>query len=258
VKRGILISLILPLFVLGYENVPVGIATVDEEPVVLNKVEAIYPREAYEKKIEGQVLVAVLVGNAGVVETARIVKSDNEIFNQATVEAAKQWLFRSVIHNKKPVKFWYNIAMTFSLWEKSSSSANTKPNVESSMDSVSAGNVKRPNEVGIMIDLPANPIDKNAMVFAKPPLDEKPILLQRTEPKYPAIAHINKISGRVIFALLVDTTGHVEKPIILESTNEIFIEDAITAAKQYRFRPAMFNGMPTKAWYTDSVIFRAK
>lgn len=249
----------LPLFFFGFVNASDGITAIDEEPVVLKRVEAIYPKEAYEEKIEGQVVVAVRVGDTGVVETARVVKCENEIFNKAAVEAAKQWLFKPVIQNEKPIKFWYNIPMAFYLWKKTYLNANTKPNIESPKDSVSISKTKEQNEAGVRIDIPMDlTLDTTAIVFAKPPFDEKPILIQRIEPEYPAIARINKIWGRVVLGLLVDSVGRVEKNIILEGSNEIFYESAITATKQYFFKPAIYNQKPTKAWYIDSVIFRVK
>lgn len=62
-------------------------------PTLINNVLPKYPEKAMKNHIGGHVVVEVLVNEQGIVETARISKSDNAIFNQATLEAAKQWRF---------------------------------------------------------------------------------------------------------------------------------------------------------------------
>ncbi len=74
-----------------------------------------YPEIAYANRIEGQVVVAILVNTDGKVLDTKIVKSSNEIFNEEAVAAVKQWVFKPAIQNKKPVKFWYNAPIVFKL-----------------------------------------------------------------------------------------------------------------------------------------------
>lgn len=89
---------------------------VDEEPAILEpKARPQYPPLAYQNKIEGQVVVAILVNTDGKVLDTKVVKSSNEIFNEEAVAAVKRWNFKPAILNKKPVKFWYNAPIIFKL-----------------------------------------------------------------------------------------------------------------------------------------------
>lgn len=89
-------------------------------------------------------------------------------------------------------------------------------------------------------------------------IDQKPTLIRKTEPNYPPIAYANRIEGRVVLSLLLETDGRVLDVKVLKSSNEIFNEDAIGCAKQWTFKPAMFKGNPIKFWYTDSLDFKIK
>ncbi len=88
---------------------------VDEEPAIIKQVKPQYPPIAYSNKIEGQVVVAILVNTDGRVLDTKVQKSTNEIFNEEAVAAVKQWNFKPAILNKKPVKFWYNAPIIFRL-----------------------------------------------------------------------------------------------------------------------------------------------
>jgi len=88
---------------------------VDEEPALINKIKPRYPEIARDNKIEGQVLVAILVGTDGKVQDFKILKSSNAIFNEDAIAAVKQWVFKPAIQNKKPIKFWYNAPIVFKI-----------------------------------------------------------------------------------------------------------------------------------------------
>jgi len=88
---------------------------VDEEPAIIKQVKPQYPPIAYQNKIEGQVVVGILVDTDGKVLDTKVVKSSNEIFNEEAVAAVRQWAFKPAILNKKPVKFWYNVPIVFKI-----------------------------------------------------------------------------------------------------------------------------------------------
>ena len=89
---------------------------VDEEPAILEpKARPQYPPLAYQNKIEGQVVVGILVNTDGKVMDTKVVKSSNEIFNEEAVAAVKKWNFKPAILNKKPVRFWYHAPIIFKL-----------------------------------------------------------------------------------------------------------------------------------------------
>jgi protein TonB len=87
-------------------------------------------------------------------------------------------------------------------------------------------------------------------------VDDEPALITKIKPKYPEIAYTYKITGQVLVAILVGTDGRVLDTKVLKSSNEIFNEEAVTAVKQWVFKPAIRNKKPVKFWYNAPIAFK--
>ncbi len=85
-----------------------------KKPVEIKRVSPVYPAEAKQQGLEGSVIVKVLHGLNGKVERVEILKG-MDVFNDAAVEAAKQFEFIPGEVNGKPVKCWISIPFNFSL-----------------------------------------------------------------------------------------------------------------------------------------------
>lgn|GEM_PF-5900940 len=92
-----------------------GYIVVDVEPVLVQRVEPNYPPTAYANKVEGQVIVSLLLDVDGKVLQAKVLKSSNEIFNENALVAVKQWVFKPAILNEKPIKYWYRAPIDFKI-----------------------------------------------------------------------------------------------------------------------------------------------
>ena len=64
-------------------------------PALVSKVEPTYPEEAKKQGIEGDVVVKVTIDENGNVTNAEIVKSPNELLNDAALGAVKQWKYEA-------------------------------------------------------------------------------------------------------------------------------------------------------------------
>ena len=64
-------------------------------PALVSKVEPTYPEEAKKQGIEGDVVVKVTIDEQGNVTNAEIVKSPNELLNDAALGAVKQWKYEA-------------------------------------------------------------------------------------------------------------------------------------------------------------------
>ncbi len=76
---------------------------VEEPPVLIKKVDPVYPEIARQLKIEGMVYVRMIVGPDGKVKHAEIIKSAHEILNEPVLEAVRQWIFRPGKQMGQPV-----------------------------------------------------------------------------------------------------------------------------------------------------------
>ncbi len=90
----------------------------EKEPVIVKKVEPKYPEIALRAGLEGNVITKVWVDKEGKVHKVVVLKSDAEIFNQAAVDAASQWVFTPAVMQKGPVAVWVSIPFRFRLSNK--------------------------------------------------------------------------------------------------------------------------------------------
>ncbi len=97
---------------------PADFVPVEKEPVPVKKVEPKYPELAMRAGLEGKVWVKIWVDKEGKPKQVVILKSDAEIFNEPSVEAAKQWIFTPAYMNNGPVAVWVSIPFRFKLADR--------------------------------------------------------------------------------------------------------------------------------------------
>ena len=96
---------------------PADFVPVEKQPEVVKKVEPKYPELAMRAGLEGKVTVKIWVDKEGKVKQVVVLKTDAEIFNEAAVEAAKQWVFTPAYMNNGPVAVWVSVPFKFKLKE---------------------------------------------------------------------------------------------------------------------------------------------
>ncbi|OYV86378.1 MAG: hypothetical protein B7Z63_04115, partial [Ignavibacteriae bacterium 37-53-5] len=85
---------------------PPDFVPVEKEPQIIKQVIPKYPELAQRAGIEGRVIVKIWVDKDGKPHKAIVMKSDAEIFNQPSIDAAMQYRFTPAIMNKGPVAVW--------------------------------------------------------------------------------------------------------------------------------------------------------
>ena len=101
----------------GHQQVPDNVL-VDVQPSVIKRVEPVYPHEALAKGSEGKVWLKILVDTEGKPAQVEVLKSENEYFDQASITAARQWLFSPALKENKPVAVWITLPFKFKLADK--------------------------------------------------------------------------------------------------------------------------------------------
>ena len=94
---------------------PPAFVPFEKEPVLIRKVDPVYPKLAREAELEGTVHVNVWVDKQGKVRDVKILKSTSEIFNQPVIDAVKQWQFSPAMMKNGPVAVWVAVPFRFSL-----------------------------------------------------------------------------------------------------------------------------------------------
>ena len=85
-------------------------------------------------------------------------------------------------------------------------------------------------------------------------VDTRPVLLNNPQPLFTETARKNKIQGVVRVRILVDSAGSVREVVLMRGLPDGLNEQAIRAAYQMRFRPAMRNGQHVSYWMNNVQI----
>ncbi len=80
------------------------------------------------------------------------------------------------------------------------------------------------------------------------------MILSKTNPAYPAIARAGHISGKVVLAATISTTGRIENLNVLSGPPTLR-QAAIDAVKTWRYRPYLLNNQPVEVETTINIVF---
>ncbi len=100
------------------EKPPVDMKAVDVEPKLVKAGAPVYPKEAAKAGQEGMVWVKVWVNTKGEPKDVEVLKTENPVFNQAALDAAKEYRFTPAEIKGKPVSVWVTIPFKFRLADK--------------------------------------------------------------------------------------------------------------------------------------------
>jgi TonB family protein len=97
------------------EQPPPIFQPIEKEPMVVIQVNPVYPDICRMAGVTGTVTARLWITTEGKVRDAVILKSDSDLFNQAVLDAAKQWVFTPAIMNHGPVSVWWSVMFNFTL-----------------------------------------------------------------------------------------------------------------------------------------------
>ncbi|MCK5078076.1 MAG: energy transducer TonB [Calditrichia bacterium] len=87
---------------------------VEIKPKLIKTIPTVYPEIARRARLQGQVVLEVLIGTNGHVEKVRVLKSIKGL-DKAAIEAAKQYVFSPAVQADRNVKVWMAIQIQFKL-----------------------------------------------------------------------------------------------------------------------------------------------
>lgn len=83
---------------------------------IVKQVQPKYPEEAKKKRIQGTVLLSVMIGKDGTVENLKVVSGPKELRQSAT-DAVRQWTYKPLLVNGNPVEVDTTISVIYTLNE---------------------------------------------------------------------------------------------------------------------------------------------
>jgi len=81
-----------------------------------------------------------------------------------------------------------------------------------------------------------------------------PQRISGSQPAYPPVARASHIQGLVVIEATIDATGHVTSTKVLRSV-ALLDQAALDAVREWRFTPALLNGVPIPVIITVTVNF---
>jgi len=91
-------------------------------------------------------------------------------------------------------------------------------------------------------------------IIIRSPWYQEKQLIYSVRPVYPRLARQARIEGTVELAAVIDETGRVERLRLIRG-HPLLVKAAMDAVKQWRYRPALWNGVPVAVRTTIWVNF---
>ncbi len=203
----------------GNAEEPQRIATLIK-PKLINMVKPVYPEKALKGQLEGKVLLEVATDSAGNVADLTIAKGHHPLLNDAAVAAVKQWKYEPWLVNGKPMPVKFTVVINFSLNDEKK---KEQVKIEAPLDAAS--------------------------------LKDKPKLMKKVDPVYPAEAKKKNLSGKVVLEGVIDKQGNVAD-ITQATGHPILIQAAMEALKQWKYEPFFKDGKPREVKFTVELNFK--
>jgi TonB family protein len=198
---------------------PLPVSTGLAQNLLIKKIAPVYPPLARQARIQGIVVLRIVISKSGEVGNAQLV-SGHPMLAPAAIEAVKQWRYEPYEPGGEPVEIQTDVQVNFRL----------------------AG---EPEPKGTVGDNPGG----YSLPAATPGVPRAPEAVMRTlrsekvDPVYPAEAVRQRIEGSVVLDARVGASGEVEDATLI-SGHPTLAAAAIEAVKQWKYRPYMVDGKP--------------
>jgi periplasmic protein TonB len=121
------------------------------------------------------------------------------------------------------------------------------PDASQIMDLQPLGPVKPPRDETTRTE------EKRPLKLSEPVVQAQ--LISRIEPRYPILARQTRTEGTVRLRAIISRDGRITALEVL-SGHPLFVQAALDAVRQWRYRPTMLNGEPVEVETSITVIFR--
>lgn len=218
------------------------------QALLVSRVAPIYPPLARQARIQGTVILDILINKAGDVSNLKLI-SGHPMLAPAAIDAVKHWKYRPYEQNGQPVEIQTTVQVNFTL---------------------SGG----PPREGVIGDGPpgSSPMQTiiDPMRACDDAADNSPLkrvrvsqgviqglLISKQPPIYPEEARTAHIQGTVLMAMEISREGSVCR-LMLISGHPLLAPAAIDAVKQWKYRPYLLNGQPIEVETQAQVNFTLK
>jgi len=94
-------------------DVPLPVGGDVKAPVVIRRVQPVYPKLAINARMNGTVIVECIIDKTGRVREAHVLQSTSPLFNQSALEAVQQWQFAAGSLHGTAIDTIFDLTVTF-------------------------------------------------------------------------------------------------------------------------------------------------
>jgi protein TonB len=94
-------------------DVPLPVGGDVKAPVVIRRVQPVYPKLAINARMNGTVIVECIIDKTGRVREAHVVSSTSPLFNQSALDAVQQWQFAPGSLHGNAIDTIFDLTVTF-------------------------------------------------------------------------------------------------------------------------------------------------
>ncbi|HYM74463.1 MAG TPA: energy transducer TonB [Candidatus Dormibacteraeota bacterium] len=199
---------------------PTDVPSVTAGNLLLKRVAPVYPPLARQARIQGTVMLRIVILKSGDVSNLQLV-SGHPMLAPAAIEAVRQWKYRPYLVNGEPVEAETTVQVNFKLAGEPDPSAGDTP-----------GGMLGGLLGGVATSGQRVPVAESVM---------RSLRIQKVDPVYPPIAIQEGIQGEVLFDVRINTSGSVEG-VMLISGHPRLVPAAIEAVKHWKYGPYVMDG----------------
>jgi len=202
------------------------------QTLLIKRVSPVYPPLARQARIQGTVILKIVIDKSGNVESLQLVKG-HPLLTAAAFEAIRQWKYQPYLSNGEAAEVETNVQVNFFI--------GPKPAVEGVVDNSPGGPPALPS-----VNDPGAP--KRVRVSESIMQD---LLLHKVDPVQPPAV---RVEGPVILKAVIDKAGVVQS-LQRVTGQPMLVPAAIEAAKQWKYQPFLLNGDQVEVETTVHVNF---
>jgi len=94
---------------------PMTVAGDVQAPVLIKKVEPVYPAALRQARVSGAVMIEAIIGKDGNVREARVIRSAHPSLDEEALKAVRLWVYKPATWKGRPVSVYLTVTTTFLL-----------------------------------------------------------------------------------------------------------------------------------------------
>lgn len=232
----LLVSLFaLPAAAQETNQTPIDVPPETQRTSLVKKVAPIYPPLARQARIQGTVVLKIIINKSGDVGNIQLF-SGHPLLAPSAIEAVKQWKYQPYLVDGMPVEVETRVQINFKLGKE--------PPPEGIVGDAPGG--LPPGAIGSITG------DEGGVRVSERVM--RAFRNHKIDPIYPPLARQARIEGIVILSVQINQSGDVERATLI-SGHPMLAPAAIEAIKQWKYRPYLLNGEPVNVGTTVSLNF---